>query len=312
MRIGILSKSFFVGVMLITSLQFLNSAFAEEVVLPKGEGLSCQRIVSVSPALSDMILDLKLAENIVGATRYCQLPVSDSWEIVGGYFDLNFEKVVSLNPDIVFLEGNVNNPVAQRLSSLGIKNKVFSLDRIDEIEAAKQEIGHYCEGEMILASQTLREKLSANVPADIRSGDAPSPKVLMLYNYGDSAGKILPKLAVGRSFHGELLTTLGFENVYVGSMNAPELTREAISLLNPEWIFILNSDLEESDDRGDLVIGKLNPKWDFLSNVQALKKGQVYELKGFYTQIPSEAAMVKLGQALTDIVYPYVKADPKQ
>lgn len=288
------------------SLQLLNSAFAEKVVLPKGEGLNCQRIVSVSPALSDMMVELKLDKNIVGATRYCQLPESSSREIVGGYFDLNFEKVVSLNPDIVFLEGGINNPVATRLNSLGVRTRVFPLDRIDEIEAAMQEIGLFCEGEMILETLTLREKLISRVPTDIQSGDAPSPKVLMLYNYGNSAEKILPKLAAGRSFHGELLTTLGFENVYVGSLNAPELTREAISLLNPEWIFILNGDLEkEGQERGTIEVEKLQPRWEFLANVEALKNGHVYELRGPYTQIPSASAMEKLGESLIDLVYPY-------
>ncbi len=288
----------------------LSLASAEYVVIPKGEGKSCQRIVSVSPALSDMMSELKLDDKIVGATRYCKLPFSKRREIVGGYFDLNFEKVVSLRPDIVFLEGTVNNPVSRKLDSLGIKNRVFSLDTLDEMEAAKQEIGHYCEGEVVIGGRTLRDHLASYVPETKRNEK--NPRVLILYNYGDNAEKILPRLAAGRSFHGELLEALEMENVYLGSLNAPELTREAISLLNPEWIFILNGLVGDSTaGRDALDVDKIQPRWEFLSTVDAVQNGRVYEIKGFYTQIPSVTAMRRLGNVFAELVYQDEEALPK-
>lgn len=283
-------------------LLLLSVSAAEYVVIPKGEGLSCQRIVSVSPALSDMMSELKIDDRIVGATRYCKLPFSKSREIVGGYFDLNFEKVVSLKPDIVFLEGTINNPISRKLNALGIKNRVFSLDTLDEMEAAKQEIGHYCEGEVVIGGNALRDNLASLVPK--REGDATKPRVLILYNYGDNATKILPRLAAGRSFHGELLDALSMENVYLGSLNAPELTREAIALLNPEWIFILNGLIGDSHaGRDGLEIENIQPKWEFLSGVDAVQNNRVYEIKGFYTQIPSVTAMRRLGSVFAELIY---------
>lgn len=279
-----------------------NMASADYVVIPKGEGHSCRRIVSVSPALSDMMTELKLDDRIVGATRYCQLPPSSDRQIVGGYFDLNFEKVVSLKPDIVFLEGTSTNPVSQKLDALGIKNRVFSLDTLDEMEAAKQEIGHYCEGEVVIGGDTLRDYLAGFVPKD-RVGLA-KPRVLILYNHGDNAARILPRLAAGRSFHGELLETLSMENVYLGSLNAPELTREAIALLNPEWILILNGGIGSVDTARDaLEIAQIKPRWEFLSSVDAVQNHRVYEIKGFYTQIPSVTAMRRLGRVFAELVY---------
>lgn len=285
------------------ALFFLWSfAAADYVVIPKGEGLNCQRIVSVSPALSDMMSELKIDDRIVGATRYCKLPFSRSREIVGGYFDLNFEKVASLKPDIVFLEGTINNPVAQRLDALGVKNRVFSLDTLDEMEAAKQEIGHYCEGQVVIGGTTLRDDLKSFIPQDQMRET--KPRVLILYNYGDNVAKILPRLAAGRSFHGELLDTLEMENVYLGSLNAPELTREAISLLNPEWIFILNGLVGDSiAGRDALDVVKVQPKWEFLSAVDAVQNQRVYEIKGFYTQIPSVTAMRRLGSVFAELAY---------
>ncbi len=279
-----------------------NFAAADYVVIPKGEGLNCQRIVSVSPALSDMMSELKIDDRIVGATRYCKLPFSRSREIVGGYFDLNIEKVASLKPDIVFLEGTINNPVSQRLDALGIKNRVFSLDTLDEMEAAKQEIGHYCEGQVVIGDKTLRDNLKSFIPKDQMRET--KPRVLILYNYGDNAAKILPRLAAGRSFHGELLEALEMENVYLGSLNAPELTREAISLLNPEWIFILNGIVEDpTAGRDALDVEPIQPKWEFLSAVDAVQNQRVYEIKGFYTQIPSVTAMRRLGSLFAELVY---------
>lgn len=275
-------------------------AQAENLILPKGESLNCQRIVSISPAISDILVDLKLADNVIGATRYCKLPEKKERELVGGYFDLNIEKVMSLQPDIVFLEGMPNNPISQRLDSLGIKNRTFALDTLDEMEGAKQEIGHYCEGEIVIDGLTLKEFLAHKVPQNVTD----HPKVLILYNYGESSEKILPRLAAGRSFHGELLETLGMENVYLGSLNAPELTREAISLLNPEWIFILNGLITEPEQPYNVLeVQNIHPKWEFLSGVKAVQQSHVYEIRGFYTQIPSVAAMEQLGEILSQLVY---------
>lgn len=299
---GIKSIHLAIKVSLMLLLFLSNVVLADYVVIPRGEGESCQRIVSVSPALSDMMSELKLEDRIVGATRYCKLPESPDRKIVGGYFDLNFEKVVSLKPDIVFLEGTENNPVSQKLDALGIKNRVFSLDTLDEMEAAKQEIGHYCEGEVVIGGETLRDYLTHFVPED--RADLVKPRVLILYNYGDNAARILPRLAAGRSFHGELLETLSMENVYLGSLNAPELTREAIALLNPEWILILNGGIEDASSARDLLhVEKIKPRWEFLSSVSAVQNQRVYEITGFYTQIPSVTAMRRLGKLFAELVY---------
>lgn len=291
-------------VLALMMLMFAWPIFAETIVIPKGEGPNCQRIVSVSPALSDMMVELKLDDRIVGATRYGRLPKTDQREIVGGYFDLNFEKVVSLNPDIVFLESSSDSPIVQRLNSLGIKNRAYSLDTIDEIEAAKQEIANYCEGEVIVGLGTLHDRIASLVPKAEKGTQHIPPRVLILYNYGDNAEKVLPKLAAGRSFHGELLEVLQMENVYIGALNAPELSREAISLLNPEWIFILNGDLGRNQlAREEVSVTPLRPKWEFLQGIEAIKNNQVYELRGFYTQVPSVAAMRTLASIFAEKVY---------
>lgn len=290
-------------------LLVLNWALAHEIDGVKERGVSCQRIVSVSPALSDMLWELELDDNIVGSTRYCQLPALESREIVGGYFDLNIEKVASLVPDIVFLEGLPNNPISRKLDALGIQNRVFPLDTLEEISAAKQEIATYCHSDITVSSETLREHLAGYVPP--REASDKKPRVLILYNYGDNAAKVLPRLAAGRSFHGELLTALGMDNVYLGSLNAPELTRESISLLNPEWIFIFNSLIGDSTaGRDRLDIERVQPKWEFLSGVDAVQHQRVYEIKGFYTQIPSVMAMRKLGAIFAKLVYQKEESSP--
>lgn len=300
-RLKCFQARYIVGFLLLFFMSFAN---AETVVIPRGEGLNCQRIVSISPALTDMMVELKLDDRIVGATRYGRLPENDQREIVGGYFDLNFEKVVALKPDVVFLESSVNSPIVQRLDSLGLRHRAFSLDTIDEIEAAKQEIANYCEGEVVVGLDTLVDRIANLVPSNSQNSDGTLPRVLILYSYGDSSEKVLPRLAAGRSFHGELLDVLQMENVYVGALNAPELSREAISLLNPQWIFILNAGLESSDlQRDEIVVTNIQPKWDFLQGIEAIKNHHVYELRGFYTQLPSVAAMRTLAKIFADTVY---------
>jgi iron complex transport system substrate-binding protein len=78
-----------------------------------------QRIISLAPNITEILFDLDLGEKVVGVTRYCDFPGGAlKKEKIGGMIDLNLEKIIALNPDLII--GFRGNPlrVIERLRDL--------------------------------------------------------------------------------------------------------------------------------------------------------------------------------------------------
>jgi iron complex transport system substrate-binding protein len=65
-----------------------------------------QRIVSLAPANTEMLFAIGLGEEVVGVTEFANYPEEASTrEKVGGYSDVDLEKLISLQPDLVVADG---------------------------------------------------------------------------------------------------------------------------------------------------------------------------------------------------------------
>lgn len=82
-----------------------------------------ERIVSVSPNITEILCSLGLEEKIVGRTEYCDYPETISnIDSVGDILNPNIEKIVELKPDIVISEGmQSSSDFSDSLRNLGIK-----------------------------------------------------------------------------------------------------------------------------------------------------------------------------------------------
>jgi ABC-type hemin transport system substrate-binding protein len=61
------------------------------------------RIVSLSPALSRTLVDLGLADHVVGRTAYCA-SLDPAIPIVGDLYELDYERLIRLEPTHVLLQ----------------------------------------------------------------------------------------------------------------------------------------------------------------------------------------------------------------
>ncbi len=68
------------------------------------------RIISLVPSQTELLVDLGLRENIVGITKFCVHPADLKKEkmIVGGTKKVNYNKIKSLNPDIIICNKEEN------------------------------------------------------------------------------------------------------------------------------------------------------------------------------------------------------------
>ncbi|MCL4314459.1 MAG: ABC transporter substrate-binding protein [Candidatus Thermoplasmatota archaeon] len=84
-----------------------------------------QRIVSLTPSITEMLCDLGLFSRIVGVSAFCARPEQiREKRKVGSFGSFRDEVMEQVNPDIVFLESGFQDPLMTRLSE---KYKVVSL-----------------------------------------------------------------------------------------------------------------------------------------------------------------------------------------
>jgi len=112
-----------------------------------------ERIVSAAPLVSDYLVHLKSEDKVVGVTDW---DVHIEAEKIGNVYPLNMEKIISLNPDVVFLTGGFQEPEVERLEEFGIKTFVVNPTSLNDIPQVVQKLG------IILEKRNLAQNISAD------------------------------------------------------------------------------------------------------------------------------------------------------
>ena len=79
-----------------------------------------QRVVSLSPAVTEIMFALGADDLLVGRTDFCEYPDEASQiPSIGGISNLNIEKILSLNPDLVISGSMVGKKVTDQMDAMG-------------------------------------------------------------------------------------------------------------------------------------------------------------------------------------------------
>jgi ABC-type Fe3+-hydroxamate transport system substrate-binding protein len=102
-----------------------------------------KRIVSLAPAMTEIIFSLGLGERVVGVTTVCDRPVeARSKTKIGGMSNPSLEAIVALKPDMVVMTSDGNpKAIAEWLAKLGIKTYIFRAKRLAKLPAGIREMG---------------------------------------------------------------------------------------------------------------------------------------------------------------------------
>ncbi|MCL5031016.1 MAG: cobalamin-binding protein [Bacteroidetes bacterium] len=222
-----------------------------------------KRIISLAPNLTEMIYDLGLGNELVGDTRYCDYPTAaQNVEKVGDMLTFNFEKIVTLKPDIVFItvEGNTKETydkfrelgikifVSNPRNFTGIKKTYLDLGKIFGVEEkAKRKVAGW---------DSLVTKLS------VESKNYPEASTMFLID-------TKPVMLAGKNtFINEYLEICGLKNIAADSpLNYPMFSREEILRRNPDYIIYPTG---SNEDFSSII--KIYPEW---KNLKAVKNHHV-------------------------------------
>lgn len=188
---------------------------------------SPERIISLVPSQTELLVDLGLEEKIVGVTKFCIHPehLRKSKTIVGGTKNYRFEVIDSLKPDLII--GNKEENDRKGIEKLAEKypvwmSDIFSLE--DNYEMIRQ-----------VGMITQRESQSEEIIHKIKSTfEQPIPKkgscVYLIWNE--------PIMVAGQNtFINVMLEKAGFENL-IDKLRYPVLEKEDLKRLNPDFLLL--------------------------------------------------------------------------
>jgi len=187
---------------------------------------SQQKIVSLTPSLTESLYLLNEEDNVVGITTFCRR-VSEKQKIVGTYLEPNIEEIVKLSADIVVVskEGS-RKEVVDRLKKFNIKVIVFNpVNNFVELKQQFIKLGKILNKEEY-AKKIVKEYEDKLTKFKINK----TKKVLCVIG-------IQPIfVASDKSYIGEIIKYAGGENVIKSKINYPQVSIEKILELRPEVI----------------------------------------------------------------------------
>ncbi|MBQ3571094.1 MAG: cobalamin-binding protein [Methanocorpusculum sp.] len=195
-----------------------------------------ERIVSLSPANTEILFALGLGDRIVGVTEYCTYPeAAFSKDKIGGFSTINTEKIAVLNPDLlVAADGNSEETIAH-LRELGYTIITVNADTIDTTLADIRLIGKAA------GVDSAAEELVSSMQADLaeiaeKTKGAEKPTILHCM-WTD------PLWVSGSgTFQDEMISAVGGVNAAAAEGGWVALTMEKFLTMNPDIIVVDSGD----------------------------------------------------------------------
>jgi iron complex transport system substrate-binding protein len=260
------------------------------------------RIVSLSPAITQMVQELGLGQEIVAVGAYDPAAPAGV-PVVGDLFQLDYEKLIAVQPTHIFLQpGQQGVPplLANLARRKGWTLCAYSIHRIDDaLYALHDPAGpnpSACVGEVLQVGPIAR-----SVAGDLRRRlvalgrlleKEPRPRVLLLVGLD-------PITAAGPdTFLGEMLEIAGGANVLApGGNSYPVLDKERVLALAPESVVCVHS-TEPGDDTG-------GRKTDPLAGLDlpAARSRRIFHLRDRLALLPS-TSMPRIAARLASLLHP--------
>ncbi len=269
-----------------------------------------QRIVSLSPNVTEMLFAIGAGERLVGVTRYCNFPPqAKKLPKVGGLLDPNFEALVALDPDLVIVAQTADD-LSERLQQLGLQTLELPHRTVDDVLASIERLGERL-GRVPAAEKLVNGLRRGMAELQRRTAGLRRPGVLLAIERTLGSGRIQDVYtARPGGFLDRIISLAGGRNVCPNTAAPfPILSAEAIIEIDPEVII----DMVPMSLQRQYEPEQLLKDWQSLPELKAVQAGRVYLLTEQYAFIPGPR-FLKLARRLAELIHPELHwpAEPKE
>ena len=191
-----------------------------------------KRIISTVPSQTELLADLGLDDEIVGITRFCTYPKGwkKSKTIIGGTKRLDFNKISSLNPDLII--GNKEENIKPQVEEIANEYPYWISDVqcFDDNQKLIKDVGALCNRRT--EAEVICSRIES-VCSTIRSVQK-KPKRVAYFIWRN------PFMVAGNNTYiNSILENLGFENVFQNLEGRyPRVTLDDLKRVEVDEVFL--------------------------------------------------------------------------
>lgn len=229
--------------------------------------LHAERIVTMAPALTEIVFALGKGDEIVGNTKFCNFPEeAKTIRRVGGLLDINLEILISLNPDVIVLypENRKTLKIMEGKAKLVVVSHTSLADVLDGISIVSKALNVEQKGTELISN--IKRRLDG-----LRQKNAGKKRKKVLLIIGRNPDKLANMFIIGKGdFLNNLLQAVGAVNAYDGGINYPSISVESVVAMNPDVIIELSAFNEGIDE------AKVFALWERFSFISAVKNRKIF------------------------------------
>ncbi|MHB9293648.1 cobalamin transport system substrate-binding protein [Hollandina sp. SP2] len=220
-----------------------------------------QRMVSLSPGVTEILFAIGAGDHVLGVTEYCNYPPeAASRTKVGGFsgITVNIETIARLKPDMVIISAFMHGRLITLLERLSIPFFAVEPKNFKEVYQTIETLG-ILTGNVLGAQEVLGRMQEKIRQAEERRGNRESPRVF--WELSDE-----PLISAGgKTFISEAIRLGGGKNIFEDiNEEWPMVSTEQVVRRKPDWIIA-------GDDHGKIIEPRAlasRPGWGMIPAVQ--------------------------------------------
>ncbi|KLE05072.1 ABC transporter substrate-binding protein [Aliarcobacter butzleri] len=236
------------------------------------------RVITLSPAINEIVFALDEGKNVVANTKFCDFPEeSKSIPKIGSYNNISLEKVLKLNPTVVITQ-NYDEKLNSNLEALNIKLKVYKTDSLADIKYSIENLGEY------FNKIDKAKELNQSIDEALKELEniVTNQKILIVFSPQQTLSNDI-YVAGNYVYFEDIINASSNKNAYKSESKAqPVLNTEKIINLNPDIIVLLTPFLEDNKNEQENIINL----WRSLP-INASKNSNIYTIDKLYAGISS-------------------------
>ncbi len=249
-----------------------------------------QRIISVSPAVTEILYGIGAFPRVVAVTDYCVYPPeAKSLPKVGGWSTPSVERIAGFRPDLVVFSDAQAPFLEMPLRQLGIRTAIARSQTIQDAFDAIATLGRATGNEQQAAHLTAQVKTALDRVRQ-RAAKLPHPPVLTIVDRTPGTLRDLYAVTEG-SYLAELITIAGGRTVGGSSrLGYGKISKEQVLTANPEVVLDIMPASQSN--------GGPHPEaaWHDLPEISAVRRGRVYVVREEF--VPHDSQMIARTAAL--------------
>lgn len=231
-----------------------------------------QKIISLSPAITEILFAIGVGDKIIGVTDFCDYPEEALQKPkVGGFDNPNMEVIINSEPDVVFTAAGLQSEFVQQLERLGIVVVTLDAKTLEDV-LANIELAGQVTGATEKARE-LSQSLAARIEAVKEKVSRAKEKPTVFFEVWDN-----PLMTAGPgSFIYDMIELSGGQNVAFDVKESfADFSVELLIERDPEF-YLINSHAHTPEDV------KKRPGYEGL---KAVKNNRVYAIEDDLVTLP--------------------------